>query len=220
MAKNKKNVTEEEEAPGAPEWMVTFSDCMTLLLTFFVLLLSFSSFDNKVFLKPRNAFIMALSSLNTTNKKEKESTIKPEEIEYAPEFKKAAEKATPYNHTKDAGLKHTDAVNFEKHRIFILPSSKIFLGRGSVLSPAGKNELDEFAYIIKRLPNRVMISEGTSEPDSLALARVNIVIKYLLSKGIKKNKIAAAPKHLLPGNTNTSSQRKLEITFFERGLFD
>ena len=41
---------ESDEAPGAPEWMVTFSDCMTLLLTFFVLLLSFSSFDDdKVF---------------------------------------------------------------------------------------------------------------------------------------------------------------------------
>ncbi|MHC4104970.1 MAG: flagellar motor protein MotB, partial [Planctomycetota bacterium] len=46
MAREKKQVV-EDEAPGAPEWMVTFSDCMTLLLTFFVLLLSFSSFDDK-----------------------------------------------------------------------------------------------------------------------------------------------------------------------------
>ncbi len=42
---------EPDEAPGAPEWMVTFSDFMTLLLTFFVLLLSFSSFDDRVFRK-------------------------------------------------------------------------------------------------------------------------------------------------------------------------
>ncbi len=32
-------------AEGAPEWMVTFGDLMSLLLTFFILLLSFSSMD-------------------------------------------------------------------------------------------------------------------------------------------------------------------------------
>ncbi len=40
---------ELQKEQGAPEWMVTFSDCMTLLLTFFVLMLSFSSFDEKTF---------------------------------------------------------------------------------------------------------------------------------------------------------------------------
>lgn len=35
-----------DEAPeGAPEWMVTFADLMSLLLTFFVLLLSFSNME-------------------------------------------------------------------------------------------------------------------------------------------------------------------------------
>ncbi|ANM30563.1 hypothetical protein ABI59_14720 [Acidobacteria bacterium Mor1] len=35
----------EECKPGAPEWMVTFGDMMSLLLAFFVLLLSFSSME-------------------------------------------------------------------------------------------------------------------------------------------------------------------------------
>lgn len=39
----------EEDKPGAPEWMVTFGDLMSLLLTFFVLLLSFSQMDNARF---------------------------------------------------------------------------------------------------------------------------------------------------------------------------
>ena len=34
-----------DDAPGVPGWIVTFSDCMTLLLCFFVMLVSFSSFD-------------------------------------------------------------------------------------------------------------------------------------------------------------------------------
>lgn len=37
----------EEDQPGAPLWLVTFSDLMTLLLTFFILLLSFSTLDNR-----------------------------------------------------------------------------------------------------------------------------------------------------------------------------
>jgi len=36
----------EDEAPaGAPEWIVTFSDMISLLVTFFVMLMSFSSMD-------------------------------------------------------------------------------------------------------------------------------------------------------------------------------
>lgn len=42
MAKKKQ---EECPPPGAPAWMVTYGDMMTLLLTFFVLILSFSSIE-------------------------------------------------------------------------------------------------------------------------------------------------------------------------------
>ena len=38
---------EQSEEAGAPAWMVTFADLMTLLLTFFVLLLSMSTLDNQ-----------------------------------------------------------------------------------------------------------------------------------------------------------------------------
>tara|TARA_R110001592_G_scaffold363398_2_gene687955 strand:- start:25800 stop:26777 length:978 start_codon:yes stop_codon:yes gene_type:complete len=38
-------IEEEEKAPGAPAWMATFADLMSLLMCFFVLLLSFSEMD-------------------------------------------------------------------------------------------------------------------------------------------------------------------------------
>ena len=44
MARNSRT---EDEQPSAPLWLVTFSDLMTLLLTFFVLLLSLSTLDNR-----------------------------------------------------------------------------------------------------------------------------------------------------------------------------
>lgn len=46
MAKQKKP---EEQAPGSPAWMATFSDLMNLLLCFFVLLFSMSTVDAQKF---------------------------------------------------------------------------------------------------------------------------------------------------------------------------
>lgn len=46
MAKKERKKKKEEKSGGAPEWMVTYSDMVTLLLTFFVLLLAMASFED------------------------------------------------------------------------------------------------------------------------------------------------------------------------------
>lgn len=47
MARGRKSTA--DDSPGAPLWMVTYGDLMTLLLTFFVLLLSFSAIVEEEF---------------------------------------------------------------------------------------------------------------------------------------------------------------------------
>jgi chemotaxis protein MotB len=49
MADDEPQIAPDEPEEGAPEWMVTFGDLMSLLLTFFVLLLSFSQMDTAKF---------------------------------------------------------------------------------------------------------------------------------------------------------------------------
>lgn len=44
---------EEDEPPGAPEWVVTFTDMISLLVTFFVLLMTFSSMEEYELLEMR-----------------------------------------------------------------------------------------------------------------------------------------------------------------------
>jgi chemotaxis protein MotB len=46
MAERKKR--KETPPPGVPPWMATFSDLMTLLLTFFVMLMAMASFERRV----------------------------------------------------------------------------------------------------------------------------------------------------------------------------
>lgn len=50
MAKKKKKQG-SNDPPGAPEWVVTFTDMISLLVTFFVLLMTFSSLDARDLLK-------------------------------------------------------------------------------------------------------------------------------------------------------------------------
>jgi len=45
----------EEKKAGAPEWMVTYSDVISLLVTFFVMLLTFSTADREKFDKARGS---------------------------------------------------------------------------------------------------------------------------------------------------------------------
>ncbi|MDD5900471.1 MAG: flagellar motor protein MotB [Lachnospiraceae bacterium] len=58
MARKKK---QEDQAPGSPAWMATFSDLMNLLLCFFVLLFSMSSVDTAKFNEMAQSFASTFS---------------------------------------------------------------------------------------------------------------------------------------------------------------
>ncbi|MEA3365616.1 MAG: flagellar motor protein MotB, partial [Candidatus Hydrogenedentes bacterium] len=60
---NEKRKKENVEAHGAPAWMVTYGDMMSLLLCFFVLLLSFSSISEKKYNKAIQSLKGALGVL-------------------------------------------------------------------------------------------------------------------------------------------------------------
>ncbi len=58
----KKPMLEDEGMPGAPFWMTTYGDMVTLLLTFFILMFSMSSIDAQKFREARDSLIGALGS--------------------------------------------------------------------------------------------------------------------------------------------------------------
>jgi chemotaxis protein MotB len=74
---NDKVIVEEVKTGEVPGWMVTFSDLATLLLTFFVLLLSMSSMDDKSL---RSLFTNFTSACGILNFKELGEVYRPKEI--------------------------------------------------------------------------------------------------------------------------------------------
>ena len=89
----KREKKKEEKSGGAPEWMVTYSDMVTLLLTFFVMLLAMASFESpgrvdKVIESLRRAFgvggyspspekVQRNPAANTSETKSTKDQVKP-----------------------------------------------------------------------------------------------------------------------------------------------
>ena len=235
----KKKRSEPEEAEGAPDWMLTFSDCMTLLLTFFVLLLSFSSFDKELFPILRVIFAKKLSSISLDTTINKEAFVKTTQFDYQPEIEVGSEKPTLEKGMEDTSLKDT-STNFQDRKIFLISSGKVFLGKGKVISVEGRKTLSTMASFLKEMPSRVVISENlrafgannnmVPAQTDIGLQRAWAVIDYFSSKeGLDKGRfsISAAStvtqeslKSSGPGYTDVKAKRMLEIIFLERSIYN
>lgn len=64
MAKKKKRP--EDDGPEVPEWIVTFSDMISLLVTFFVLLMTFSSLEEDDVIRVKGAMVGTAGSIDST----------------------------------------------------------------------------------------------------------------------------------------------------------
>ena len=155
----------EPDAPAVAPWMVTFSDCMTLLLCFFVMMLSFSSFNNMpldrlagIFPKVSNRSIFPHKHVikdslvqpvkapfdHTTAGSEKPTLDDPENI---------------MNPKRFADIDDTEA--YRDRKVAYISSSRLFHAKGSGLTADGKELLGLVASFIRRLPCNVIISESS-----------------------------------------------------------
>jgi chemotaxis protein MotB len=226
--RRKRKQPEPEQEAGAPEWMVTFSDCMTLLLTFFVLLLSFSSFDENLFRKLRVIFEKQFS-ISLRDIKDKEAFLAIELIQYHEDLDKGSEKPTLEQGVEDNLKEETEPANFHERKVFLVSSDKIFWGKGTVISFQGRKVLSDMASFLKEIPDKVVVSENGQgdEKDSehLGLQRAWAVIEYFMTKqGLDKGQFSIAAGTLQKINNNlqdsfqVKATRMLEIVLLERSI--
>jgi chemotaxis protein MotB len=227
MGREKKQLEPEQQA-GAPEWMVTFSDCMTLLLTFFVLLLSFSSFSNQTeFFRLKMVFAKQFS-FNKQENKEKEALASKKITEEDDDLSKGSEKPTLEKGTGNNLKETTEPANFHDRKVFSISSVNVFYGNGLVISIQGRKTLSDVASFLKEVPCRVVISENGQENDTdsehLGIQRAWSVIEYFTAeRGLEKGQFSIAAENLQQNQQDdfqNNSDRTLEIVLLERSIYN
>ena len=217
----------EVELPKSPGWMVTYGDIMTLLLTFFVLLISYSTIREEAFRRALASFQEALGILPNER-----SLI---EFEHVP----AVRMSPPippheiikrlHNAVYAAGLKGRVRVREEEEGVRITIESPILYDSGKAdLRAEALPVLDELTKILVESPNVVVVEGHTDNvpihtaqfPSNweLSTARAISVARYLFQKGnLKPERFAVAgygEYHPVASNdTNEGRQenRRVEI---------
>ncbi len=219
MPRNNKNISMEEDEPaGAPEWMVTFSDCMTLLLTFFVLLLSFSSFDEDKIQRLGRSFALALTSIGTSDMKNQDSI---NEKQPSSKEVKAEGSEIPSNTAEETTnfMKEKRPLDYQNLKVFTIESRDFFVGDTHLISSEGRKALETLANYLNGRIGRIVVSEnGPNGNTSLGLNRSITVMEHLT----KEHTVNKSRFNISCNTTMRQPPRKrqLEITLLDRSVYE
>ncbi len=187
MARNKPSPPVDEGPPGPGSWIVTFSDCMTLLLCFFVLLLVFSSFDEVSLQKLADIFPFKEENQSILIKEggRTESVIEP--IERPTDWSESGSQQqvvdikieSVTNPRASEWRANTDDV-YKDRRSFYIQSDRMFWGQGVQLSSTGKQLLDLISELMKLVPCQVTVDQSFPSNDESpnALLRAWSIVNY------------------------------------------
>ncbi len=229
---------EEEKEEGAPHWMTTFADMTTLLLTFFVLLLSFAQMDiikfRRIMGSIREAFgvqrievgeffSMSTEPVQIFDYQKRDSIIEMYYADMYEAIKKAVEK------------EQLD----EAVEVLVSNRGVIVRAKEKILFDLGKAELKEEAYplldkligLMKRFPQYKLAIEGHTDdlpintprfPSNweLSSTRATTVLRYFIEKGkISPKRLMAVgygeTRPLVPNTSaaNRAKNRRVEFVF-------
>ncbi|ROR01900.1 OmpA/MotB family protein [Desulfosoma caldarium] len=214
MAKKKKKT--EDEGGGAT-WMVTFSDLSTLLLTFFVLLLSMSSLNEKAIRSTFQNFdktsgILFFKEMQKIRKSPDmviQDLIKSLKSVYIADVRRLDEVSkTPWKKDFKLVVSSGNALLVKKRWnpgdfSFIFGDQLLFESGSAELKPSAYPILDKFArflneasytaYVDGHTDNVPINSPEFSSNEELALARGYAVLNYLSTHGqVPSTKLALA----------------------------
>jgi flagellar motor protein MotB len=238
MAGHKRQAS--DGGPSAPIWLLSFSDCMTNLLTFFVLLVTFSSYDNdaresiralgKVMRKTFPGFTKSDPSDNS-------AIVPTNQIWATDEPASGSEKpsvTTTSNATEGVLRALPETPGYKDCRVLLMPSKRVFLGKSVALSPEGRHITALIASFLKDAPGRVVVSEHGPDADSTdahtGLSRAWAVVEVLKAQqGLELNRCSISTASTLTAkelgeNDSPSGQqrdeRMLEIVLVGRSVQD
>ncbi len=216
---------QEEAKKGAPEWLATYGDMMTLCLCFFVLLFSFSTIDAQKFKAVAESLQGSLGVFESgptlsviPNVNEYPSDIPvDEEIDYNElyqEIKKILD---------EKGLQNSVTLVLNERGLLIRFLDNVLFPSGSAeLKAESKEIIDMLSDVVKKNNNSVRVEGHTDNipirtgkfPSNweLSTTRAVNVVKYFIEiKGIAPDKLSAAgygEYHPIEKNDNAGGREK------------
>ncbi len=219
-------IEEDEKPDGAPTWMATFADLATLLLTFFVLLLSFANMNIVQFRTALGSVRVALGVITkkpgyfegrTTNPIEFESTDGPEMAKMGlPQHLQPIQSIIQQKQL-DGAMK---LIVTEDH--IILRVHKLFRSGNANLDPEKFEELNVINQLVHIHPHPVVVEAHTDDrpifsdkfPSNweLSAARAGAVARYLVDAGrLDPKRVSPGGfAHYRPLKPNTTAKNRAE----------
>lgn len=176
-----------EESGGAPAWLVTYGDLMSLLLTFFVLLLSFSTISERDFRRAMMSLQGAFGVLQYQDSAIRPITVTPRQA--SREMERIARKLRRALQIR--GLEDQVRIEFDAAGGFklSLPDAILFDSASADLKPAAAPILDDVAEILAELPETFLEVRGHTDSrplTSTARYRDNWDLSYFRADAVAR----------------------------------
>lgn len=219
MAGHGKKHQEEESGESAPLWMITFSDMASLLMAFFVMLTTFSTFGPEESAKLRGIRQVALTANYGFFQNTPKTSVATNKA--STESLKGSEKPTLEPKSQGFGKSPKDLQDFRTRKVFLMQSSLAFMANSTTLSPQGREFLDTLALFIKEVPSRIIICENGPQINNtnadFGISRSLVILKHLVEQGISADfcNIGAIG---ISSPENFRKERMLEIVLLDEGL--
>lgn len=228
MARKKR---QEESGGGAPKWLTTYSDLVTLLLCFFVLLFSFSSVDAEKFREIMNSFQGGSGVLSGGTSLETPVITIEDDLDVEEELRSLLSDLNEYVET--LGLGEEIIIQVEERGIVVRFMDNVFFDSGSAeVKPESFNILKTVAELLNReeFAKRQIKVEGHTDSDpilrsakfpsnwELSSARATNVLRYLVeTEKMDGGRISASAysyyRPIVPNDTaeNKSKNRRVDV---------
>ncbi|APG27325.1 flagellar motor protein MotB [Syntrophotalea acetylenivorans] len=229
MARKKKA---DEGGGGAPAWLVTYSDLVTLLLTFFVLLLSMANMDKMKF---NDALGSLKGAFGLSGSVGKIDITKPKVISFAPMDDDFINRLYQKVNTALTRLRIDKDIDLVKDRgaVVLRVKESILFDSGSTLLKAEAHSiLRKIAALVKPLPLNMRIEGHTDDLSSanpqssnwdLSVQRAVSTLKFFASeKLIPLERMSAvgygAQQPIVPNTSNEQRALNRRVEFVLESL--
>lgn len=224
--------SEEVDDEGAGEWLVTYADMVTLLLTFFVLLVALANFDtakyDAVVESIQNTFGKLDSPRGDLGRLELTRTM-PRSLDQLTGIEQEPLLEDLLQIIKRKNIQDDVRVTSQGNLVILEVKGQTMFDSGqATLRSEALPLLDQIVGIVRSYPDYVLHVKGHTDPRpisspkfetnwELSALRATAVLRYLISKGISPKRMTATgyadTEPLVPNSSEENMARNRRVEF-------